>query len=58
MTARGPLDGLRILEFAAIGPVPFCGMPAGAGDGVASLASGASDRPILRSADSGAFESI
>lgn len=27
MTApSGPLDGLRILEFAALGPVPFCGM--------------------------------
>jgi alpha-methylacyl-CoA racemase len=22
----GPLDGLRILEFAGLGPVPFCGM--------------------------------
>lgn len=24
--ANGPLAGLRVLEFAAIGPVPFCGM--------------------------------
>ncbi len=24
--ASGPLKGLRIVEFGAIGPVPFCGM--------------------------------
>lgn len=22
----GPLEGLKVLEFAALGPVPFCGM--------------------------------
>ncbi len=26
MTARGPLAGLRVLEFAGIGPGPLCGM--------------------------------
>lgn len=25
-TRRGPLTGLRVIEFGAIGPVPFCGM--------------------------------
>ena len=25
-THSGPLTGLRILEFAGLGPVPFCGM--------------------------------
>lgn len=26
MSARGPLAGIRVVEFAALGPVPFCGM--------------------------------
>jgi len=26
MSARGPLAGVRVIEFAALGPVPFCGM--------------------------------
>ena len=26
VTGKGPLDGIRILEFAGIGPGPFCGM--------------------------------
>ena len=24
--AQGPLSGIRIIEFAGIGPAPFCGM--------------------------------
>lgn len=26
MSSQGPLAGVRVLEFAAIGPVPYCGM--------------------------------
>lgn len=26
MTAQGPLSGIKVLEFAAIGPAPFCAM--------------------------------
>lgn len=30
----GPLDGIKILEFAGIGPGPICGMLLSAADGV------------------------
>ena len=49
--ANGPLHGVRVLEFAGLGPAPFCGMllsDLGAGPGVFRVPRGDSDELLIK----------